>query len=125
MIDESTLHAEIAMIEDRLALRRRRVATDLEAARARVEETRMRVRRAAGWLPVVGIVALVAAGLVLGRRRAMPAMTVAGAGVARAGALGTLMALGGAALRIARSPPGQAIWRAIRARQRPAARMGR
>jgi hypothetical protein len=107
MSNEPTLRTEIALVEARLAQRRRRTTEDFHEAQLRARET---ARRAVNWVPLALIVAIVVAGAAVGRRR-VPASIAAAGG---AGVVGGLMAFGGTALRFALSPQGRALWQRLR-----------
>ena len=117
MSDEPTLRNEIALVEDRLAERRRRTTEDFHEVRMRVRDT---ARRTANWIPLAAIVAVVAGGVILGRRH-VPASIASARG---AGIAGGLMALAGAALRLALSPQGRALWHALRPANKASRRSG-
>lgn len=113
------LDAQIALVEKRMALRRERIAGNLE-------ETRVEASRAIGnatrWLPVAGAAGALVVGFMVARhRRAAERVSPASfrspapAPVAPAakGALATIIALAAGAIRFATSTEGRMAWRAF------------
>ncbi len=116
-----SLDAQIALVEERMALRRARIAGNVVDARAEASRVAQRATR---WLPVAGVAGALAVGFVLARhRRTAPSAAVRAFSrtsaplappVAR-GALATVIALAAGALRFAMSVEGRMAWRAFQA----------
>jgi len=112
------IDAQIDVVETRMALRRERIATNLDATRAeahRVTEKAMR------WLPLAGAAGALVVGFMAARHRRAAAKAPSAVRVAPApaspaatrGILATVIALAAAALRFATSAEGRLAWRAF------------
>lgn len=113
MTRERSITEQIALVERKLDLRRRRTVRHLGEARASVQ-------RATAWLPLLGVLGVLFAGMAAGRRG--HASAPAAGPVARTGIFATLLAVGATAARLAMSPAGRALWATLQSARKPPVR---